>query len=618
MGEPVMNTLVRSNADLIPARMCNELVYCPRLFYLEHVQGIFIESADTVEGSAQHRRAERRGKTQRGRSKKNDESDERDRTAELGDDLAEALPRRLAISSEAWGITGSIDMVEVSADRVVVVEAKRGKAPKGEDHRWGDHALPYRAWPADVAQTGLYMAVLRELGLPCDEARVFYRLSGDRVSIPWSHELELFLRDVVIEARRVAALPCPPIPLLNDRKCVGCSLHEACLPDEHHALLQEQGDAAPEVRRIVPGRDDRAIVHALSPGTVVRKDGDALLLCPRVGETQRVLIKDVAHLAVFGAVHVTEQCLRHLLFAGIPVSHHTGAGRIVGLSAPLTTVNVLMRRAQYRAADDPARCLTAAKAFVVAKIRNQRTILKRYRRGLKATLDEENGDVLPEWAGGVSTHEAEATQDAVASTAHSLRRMQVALRAAERANDIDKLRGHEGDAGAQYFAAFPSVLPLDWKADFGGRTRRPPRDRINAMLSFGYALLVRETTAALARIGLDPMLGLYHTMIPGRPALALDLMEVFRAAWVDAATLRLVATGGIDREDFHISSAGVMLSDRGRRAVIRAYERRGDELTTHPRFGYRMSYRRLVELEARVLAKWLVGEIETFTPLWTR
>jgi CRISPR-associated protein Cas1 len=196
--------------------------------------------------------------------------------------------------------------------------------------------------------------------------------------------------------------------------------------------------------------------------------------------------------------------------------------------------------------------------------------------------------------------------------------MQVALRAAQRAKDIDTLRGHEGDAGAQYFSAFPGILPPEWKGDFAGRTRRPPRDRVNAMISFGYALLVRETTAALARVGLDPMLGLYHSMIPGRPALALDLMEPFRAAWVDTAMLRLIATAGIAREDFHISNAGVALSDRGRRAVIRAYERRGDELTTHPHFGYRLSYRRLVELEARILAKWLVGEIDHLQPLWTR
>ena len=138
------------------------------------------------------------------------------------------------------------------------------------------------------------------------------------------------------------------------------------------------------------------------------------------------------------------------------------------------------------------------------------------------------------------------------------------------------------------------------------------------MLSLGYALLCRDAVSACAQVGLDPMLGFLHTMIAGRPALAIDLMEPFRAAWVDTAVLRLLATHGIDRTDFHVSSLGVTLTDAGRRAFIDAYERRADELTTHPRFGYRMSYRRLLELEARVLAKWLLGEIEDYTPLRTR
>ena len=151
-----------------------------------------------------------------------------------------------------------------------------------------------------------------------------------------------------------------------------------------------------------------------------------------------------------------------------------------------------------------------------------------------------------------------------------------------------------------------------------GRSRRPPRDRVNALLSFGYALFTRDATAVAARVGLDPMLGFLHTVVPGRPALALDLMEPFRAAWVDTAVLRLLATRGIDREDFVFTSAGVSLTERGRNALIAAYERRADELTTHPRFGYRMAYRRLLELEARVLGKWLVGKVEHYTPIWTR
>lgn len=615
MAEPVIHANAHADADLVPVRMCNELVYCPRLFYLEHVQGIFVESADTVEGSAQHKRAERRGRRVGSRRAKS--SDPPDDSTDTTPD-ADPLPKTLALSSEAWGVRGSIDMVELDDDRVVAVEAKHGRAPSGDDHCWHEHRLPYRAWPADVAQLGLYMALLREIGLPCDEGRILYRASNHRTTIPWSDDLEFFLRDVLTAARTTAALPHPPEPLLDSPKCVGCSLHEVCLPDEHHALHIEATTAAdpPEVRRIVPGRDDRAVLHVLSPGTLVRKQGDSLLVCPRTGEEQRLPLKDITHVALFSRSHLTEPCLVHLLLNGITISHHTGAGRMIGYTSPLGTRNIVLRRAQFRAADDPARCLEAARAFAVAKIRNQRTVLKRYRRGLSAFSDP--SDAMPEWMGPPDPDTERSIEHAHASTTTALKRMRVSLRQAEQAATVDTLRGHEGDAAAAYFAAFPAILPPPWQADFCGRSRRPPRDRVNALLSFGYALLVRDAVSALGRVGLDPMLGLYHTMIPGRPAAALDLVEPFRAAWVDTAVLRLVSTGGITRDDFHFSGAGVLLSDRGRRSIIRAYERRADELTTHPRFGYRMSYRRLLELEARVLGKWLADEIDTLRPLWTR
>lgn len=609
MAEPVVHARARASADLLPIRMCNEFVYCPRLFHLEHVQGIFIESADTIEGSAQHARAKKRGR--------------RFGVAPTSDDApaecVSGIPRSLAVESESYGVTGKIDFVEVNQESVIVVETKRGRAPASDEARWGDHAIPVAVWPADLAQVGLYMAVLREYGLPCDEGHVLYRESNVRRTVPWSAALERFLLDVVSQARATSRLPCPPDPLIDSPKCVRCSLHEACLPDEHHVLVaQAAGEPTGDVRRIVAGRDDRAVLHATTPGTVIRKDGDSLVACLPSGVSERVPLKDLQHVALFGRVQLTQPCLTHLIRTGIPVSHHTGAGRLVGMTTPLSTVNIVVRRAQYRTSDDPRRSLEAARAFVLAKIRNQRTILRRYRRGTTTAIEEEAGGDLPGWAGGASPDALTERVDAMAATGRALRRMQVALRAAERAEAVETLRGYEGEAANQYFAALPSILPAAWRGDFGGRSRRPPRDRVNAMLSFGYALLVRETTAALARVGLDPMLGLYHTVIPGRPALALDLMEPFRPAWVDTSMLRLLATGGIERDDFHCAGVGVSLSARGRRRVIRAYERRGDELTTHPRFGYRMSYRRIVELEARVLAKWLVGEIDALEPLWTR
>jgi CRISPR-associated protein Cas1 len=594
---------------VLPVRMCNELVYCPRLFHIEHVQGLFVESADTIRGAGQHDRAARRSQVRKKPS------------APITPDLDPwqgLVPRALDFESATWGIRGRLDMLELAEDSAVVIEAKHGSAPNTSEHRWGEHPLLYRAWPADVVQVGLYIALLRDQGIRCDEARLYYRGNDVHTVIDWSDALERCLRDVVQEARRVALLEIAPDPLLDSPKCFGCSLHGICLPDEHYALKAAEPPLTP-IRRIIPSREHRTIVHVTSPGTMIRKESDALILAGRDGEAERLLLKDVCHVAIYGPSQITSQCLQHLLIHGVPVSHHTSAGRLLGISAPLTTQNIGLRRAQYRAADDPERCLYIARALVLAKIRNQRTILKRYRRGIEAALDDEGGE-LPNWAvpAAAEGDDNDEPTSAYAVTAGALAQMQHALRAAERDTALDVLRGHEGEAAAAYFSALPAILPAPWRGDFCGRSRRPPRDRVNALISFGYSLLVRDTSAALARIGLDPMLGFFHAMLPGRPALALDLMEPFRAAWVDAAVLRLLATNGIDRADFHVSTSGVVLTDSGRNALIAAYERRADELTTHPRFGYRMSYRRLLELEARVLGKWLIGEIDAFTPLWTR
>jgi len=599
---------------ILPARMCNELVYCPRLFHIEHVQGIFVESSDTIAGTGEHERAAKRSTIRRKRAKSKPDQEQ------AHDPWDGAIPRNLAFESPTWGVRGRLDMIELGDEHSVVVEAKHGSAPTSDQHSWGEHTLPYRAWPADVTQVGLYIAILRDLGIRCEEARIYHRGNGVHTTIPWSDELERFLFDVVREARRVSLLEIPPEPLVDSPKCFGCSLHGVCLPDEHHALKAARSQEAP-LRRIVPGRDERAVIHVTSPGTVLRKRSDTLVLCGRDGVDERLLLKDISHVAIFGPSQITGQCLQHLLFRGVGISHHTSAGRLVGMSTPLITRNIALRRAQYRAADSESACLSVARALVIAKIRNQRTILKRYRQSAKEASHEPSDD-LPAWA-AVEDEDADraeeiARAETVATCSSALAQMRRALRSAEKAESIERLRGHEGEAAGSYFTALPAILPPTWRGDFRGRSRRPPRDRVNALLSFGYSLLVRDTSAALARVGLDPMLGFFHSMIPGRPALALDLMEPFRAAWVDAAILRLLATGGIDHKDFHITSAGVVMNDHGRRAMIEAYERRAGELTTHPRFGYRMSYRRLVELEARVLGKWLVGEIDEFTPLWTR
>lgn len=192
---------------------------------------------------------------------------------------------------------------------------------------------------------------------------------------------------------------------------------------------------------------------------------------------------------------------------------------------------------------------------------------------------------------------------------------------ADRADSLGALRGIEGSIAAIYFQHFALMLkPRDFDArwDFTHRNRRPPRDPVNALLSFGYAMLAKECAVALLSEGLDPWWGFYHQPRHGRPALALGLMEPFRPAVVDSAVITAINTGMVQQRNFQRSAAGCILRPAGRKAFLRAYESRLDQLVTHPVFDYRCSWRTVIRLRARLLARWLRGDIGAYTSLVTR
>jgi CRISPR-associated protein Cas1 len=187
--------------------------------------------------------------------------------------------------------------------------------------------------------------------------------------------------------------------------------------------------------------------------------------------------------------------------------------------------------------------------------------------------------------------------------------------------DAGALLGHEGALASKYFSRFTNLLrPRDFDAEweFEARNRRPPRDHVNALLSFGYAMLAKECTVALLGEGLDPWWGLFHQPRHGRPALALDLMEEFRPLVVDSAVVTSINTGMITARDFRRSKAECALTDTGRKAFIRAYESRLDQLITHPLFEYRCSWRSVIRLQARLVARWLRGDVPTYIGITTR
>jgi CRISPR-associated protein Cas1 len=237
-----------------------------------------------------------------------------------------------------------------------------------------------------------------------------------------------------------------------------------------------------------------------------------------------------------------------------------------------------------------ADALRLARSLVGTKIRNQRTLLQRNHL------------------------------EPPAQALDALKRM--AARA-DAASSLEALLGIEGSAAATYFANFGGLIKVDdaqgiKRFDFRTRNRRPPRDPVNALLSFAYSMLTRDLTVVCHSIGFDPFVGFYHQMRFGRPALALDLMEGFRPIVADSAVLTALNTGMVTDGDFLRAGNGVALTQKGRTGFIRAYEQRMDQLVTHPVFGYRISYRRVLEVQARLLARFLEGEIPTYPGFETR
>lgn len=556
--------------DLVPARMVNEVLYCERLMVLEWAQGEFADNAFTVEGRVVHERAD----TPKG---------------SLPEPPAE-LPfqvRSLWISSERLGATAKIDIVEGEGGLVTPIEYKRGEAPD----------LAEGAYLPERAQIALQVMLLRDQGHRCDEGAIWFAASRRRVPIAVDAALEETVRQAIARARELAAAGHLPPPLTASPKCDGCSLAGICLPDEVHLLKAVSADEAPteapgaaaEVRRLVPARDDRVPLYVQEQGARVSLDGEVLVAAGRKQGRVESRLPNTSQVCVLGNVQVTTQAVRALLERGIPLVYFTYGGYYLGRSTGTDSKNVDLRLAQFRAATDSATCLRLARGFVVAKIKNQRTMLRR----------NHEGDIEV-----------------------ALGQLDQLARKAAQAESLGELLGLEGSAARVYFERFSGMLrPADGSAgrfDFDGRNRRPPRDPVNALLSFVYALLVKDLALACHAVGLDPLLGFYHQPRFGRPALALDLMEEMRPIVAESTVISLINMAVVDRADFLETGTGVAIKPAARRKVLLAYERRMDSLVTHPVFDYRISYRRVLEVQARLLSRVLLGELDTLPAFRTR
>jgi CRISPR-associated exonuclease Cas4/CRISPR-associated protein Cas1 len=542
---------------LVPVRMVNEWVYCPRLAFLEWVDGEWADSGDTEEGRRAHVRVDAGG----GKMPAPVDSDEK----------SDFAARSVTLASERLGIIAKMDLVEGEEGTVTPVDTKKGRRPH----------VAEGAYEPERVQVCAQALILEDAGYKVSEGAIWYAGSRERVRIVLDEALRATTRTAIADLRLAAAAGRLPPPLVDSPKCTKCSLAGICLPDE--VTFFRRGLSP---RPLNPSADTALPLYVQEPGARVTKSGEVLVIETEKQKTD-VPIGDVSELVLHGPVSLSTPALGALLREEIPVTYASTGGWVLGHTVSTGHRNVAIRIAQSRAAFDERRCLAFARSLVVAKIKNSRVFLRRnFKAGDEAARDE---------------------------TLEMLSRL--ADRALHAPSEAELL-GIEGEAAARYFRLFSSMFgeaARDFpEFAFDKRTRRPPADPVNAMLSLGYALLMRTWLNVLSAVGFDPYLGFYHKPRFGRPALALDLMEPFRSILADSTVIQVVNNGEVKSDAFISAGPAVNLKPHARRAFIAAYERRLEQEVTHPIFGYRVSMRRLLEVQARLLARYLGGEIAEY------
>lgn len=434
--------------EYLPARMVNEFVYCPRLFFYEWVEGVFRESADTVEGSVQHKRVDKEG----GELPPAEESREDLKT------------QAITLSSERLRVIAKMDVVQIEDGHARPIDYKRGRPAETGDGPG--------VWPADRVQIVLQALILREGGYRCEEGIVYYRATNQRVRVPITEDLIEEAETAVANAWKTAQQGLIPAPLVDSPKCPGCSLNAICLPDETNALdatdEEDYGQLAlfsagslprkpprRELRRLIVPREDRKPVYLNTQGLRVGKSGDVLEVKEKDALRQEVRLNEVCQVSLMGNIQISTQAIQALCSAEVPVCYFSQGGWFYGITSGLTTKNVFLRQSQFRLATEEWFALRLARKLVAGKIRNQRVMLMRNH--------EEPSKLV-------------------------LEQMREMAERAEVSVSLAELLGIEGNGARLYFGAFAGMVKQESEGgeldfDFTARNRRPPRDRERAVVA---------------------------------------------------------------------------------------------------------------------------------------
>jgi CRISPR-associated protein Cas1 len=525
------------------------LLYCERLFYLEEVEEIRVADAAVYAGRRLHVEV----------AAPDDETPEQ---------------RSLEVSSDRWGLFGKVDAVRRRDGAWVAIEHKRGRC------RRDDSGHP-QAWPSDRIQAVAYAVLLEEgLAEPVPQARIRYHADGVTAFVEIDEAARRELDAAVQRARELRRSTQRPPVAENENLCPRCSLAPVCLPEEER-LAQQVDSGEHEPPRLFPSRREEQTLHIVSPRAHLGRSGAALLLTNE-DEKQKIPIEQLDSVVVHGYGQVSTQAIHLCAQHGVAVQWFTMGGKFAAGIA-CSPGRVQQRIRQYTGLADPAMRLDLARRLVEAKIDTQRRYVLRASR-------------------------AEVAYRAWCRP--RLEQMLTVLGDVPKAESVASLLGLEGTAARAYFDCLRVLIDAATAKELrpDGRNRRPPRDRFNCLLSFGYALLQSLIHRTILTVGLEPALGFYHQPRTAAPPLVLDLMELFRTLLWDIPLIGSVNRGQWNTvDDFNVTPGQVWLSDAGRRKAIGLFEQRLTESYRHPHTGQSLSYSRIVELETRLLEKEWTG-----------
>lgn len=478
----------------------------------------------------------------------------------------------MGLEDEGLGLRGKLDALRRRDGRLIPYEHKRGRSMRGDSGP--------EAWETDRVQLGAYALLLEAAtGEIVEEGRVRYHADRALVRVPITPALRASVERAISRAAELAGTTERPPVTTSERRCVRCSLAPVCLPEESRAAREPERP----VTRLFPIDDDRQPLHVFAHGARVGRRGTELRVEPREGEPTCAPIRRVRSLNVHGYSSVSAQALQLCGAHGVGVHWFSASGWYAG-SFYRDDHAVQRRIRQYEALREPGLCLSLARRLVHARAEGQLKYMLRATRGMD--------------------REAEGVEDHVSVIRRALGQIPAA-------DSPERLLGLEGQAAAAWFAVLPSLVApgVDSRLVPRGRSRRPPRDRFNALLSFGYGVLLRELVQAIRAVGLEGAFGFYHRPRTSAPPLALDLMELFRVACVDVPVLGAVNRSHFDADaDFRDGGGQVWLSQSGKKKLVSLLERRMHDQWRHPVLRYSLSYRRHVELEVRLLEKEWSGE----------